>query len=172
MDKEKIIQPHARGEYDKLNDCYEGLAQKVTDSLNETEIGIYSDCFLLHARNLIDFLCNKEKKDYFKCPKCKLHISRGYTPDDVVASDFFCDKNPPSKKTDILTEAEYDRINKQLSHITRARLKGQINFFDERKLFESIFNNIKDELKNFDQKINQEYDSLKARDLRIIDRES
>lgn len=180
---EKIIQPHIRGEYDKLKYCYAELIREGEEegkkALNEVERGVYSDCFLLHARNLIDFLCNsKSKKVRCKCGSVK-------EDDDTLSTDFFQDKKPLSKKNEILNieitkyiacekcgrkGSVYKRINKQLSHITYSRISDQTDFFDKKKKpFKKIFINIEKEIKKFDDKINKEH-PLEAAKLRIIDR--
>ena len=82
VEKEKIIS-HINGEidmffwsyYKKLKDHIDEV-QKIN---NDCERRATHECFLLHARNLSDFLLNENKK----------------YPDDVLASDFFSIQKPP-----------------------------------------------------------------------------
>ena len=95
-DKEEMINLHISEEVNIFNECFLRLNNKP----KEPNKRIFLECFLLHTRNLFDFLCTKKKQD-----------------DDVSVTDFLMDsiqleKNIPIKK-----------INKQLSHITYSRLK-------------------------------------------------
>ena len=130
-----LIHTHVGGEYAKLKDSYTGLTREGIDALNETEKGIFSDCFLLHARNLINFLCQDKENDRRE--------------DDVLALDFVESGKPITTIEKLMPKIEgkkpnylYVRINKQLSHITKSR-KDNIDFFGDKELYKEIFINLR-----------------------------
>lgn len=161
-EKIKLIHEHVGGEYNKLKDSYAGLTRAGTDALNETEIGIFSDCFLLHARNLIDFLSGSRGL-CSKCSHCQKHLKKikNDQKDDVLALDFVKIEKPVIAKENLMPKIKgkdgedinlYVRLNKQLSHIAKSR-KDNIDFFDERELYKEIFKNINNALYKYNKEV-------------------
>lgn len=142
--KIRIIQRDVQGEYDTLKACYKRF---ISNGSGEPERRIYSDCFLLHARNLIDFLCNKRVRESY-CNKCGEKISKKEWKDDVLMIDFVRDEKHFEKINVVPIKAgvqsPYNRINKQLLHIDYSRLSDkQFNFFDEEEYYKKMFESIK-----------------------------
>jgi hypothetical protein len=141
LDKEKSIRKDVQGEYNKIKESFVQLTNGIAQ--REPVRGIYSDCFLLHARNLVDFLCNKAIRE-----------------DDVIMGHFIKDSEGFTE-IDILPiipgklDEPYKRINKQASHITYSRLdkKNQYNFFGEDKYYQKIFVNIQECIKKYNNKV-------------------
>jgi hypothetical protein len=136
---ETSIKKDVCGEWNKLKECYQQLSRGV--AAHEPARGIYSDCFLLHARNLIDFLTNKKSGN-----------------DDVLITHFVGNgmyfKEREILPPNIKLPDPYKRINKQLSHITYSRLDpNQYNFFGEDGYYKTIFKNIKDKIEEYNKNV-------------------
>ncbi len=114
--KAKEVAPDVQYEFDMLEWAYKKLS---SDALNTTnKRNAYGECFLIHARNLIDFFV----------PPCRRR------DDDVFASHFF---DEPEKweehESDLCQYArkERDDINKTLAHLTYRRISEK-NWNEER----------------------------------------
>ena len=132
----KEIIPHINGEIGMFIWCYERIRHKI-DKLDGHEKRMVHECFLLHARNLADFLW-KEKSKY---------------PDDVSVVNFSVKDitKPRSQEFKKIRK----RIDKQLSHITFNRLSDkQIDLLPKtEKIYEIIMNG----LKEYNSKARTEY---------------
>ena len=168
-EKIKFIHEHVGGEYNKLKDSHMGLTRTGIDALNEIERGIYSDCFLLHARNLIDFLSNnrgvKSCRECVICKKCQKR-EKQKQEDNVLALDFVKSRKPIMAKERLMPKIEdgngeniylYVRINKQLSHITKSR-RNNTDFFDGEEFYQKIFKNIKKGLKKYNKMAERDFE--------------
>jgi|GEM_PF-3621628 len=159
----KFFHKHVGGEYKKLNDSYVGLIRTGIDALNEAEKGIYSDCFLLHARNIIDFL-SKSREMCSECKRCSRHQKRAEKDqeDNVLAMDYTKDRKPVIAIEKLMPRIEgkdpgylYERINKQLSHISKSR-EDNIDFFGDKKLYKEIFENMNKALKDYNNRVSED----------------
>lgn len=99
--------------------------------MQEPDLRIHLESFLLHARNLFDFLCTK-----------KSHAN------DVSVADFLVDYFKLSDE-----DVPIVKINKQLSHITYARLNPE-DLFEKRKI---IYETIRASLVEYNKKVIVEY---------------
>jgi len=123
----KQIIKDLRGEYYVFHFCY----KKLESSIEEPYKRIYLECFLLHARNLYEFLNGKKKHK-----------------DDVSITDFIIKRNR-------LDTLPIDRINVQLSHISYKRLGPKhIDLSNKR---EEIYKIIKSALSEYDKIVTSEY---------------
>lgn len=137
-EKETIdIKPHIDGEVNIFNECYQKIKDitgKAEDKDKRDKHRMELECFLLHARNLLDFLFDKKSREK-----------------DVIISHFIEDENRKQGMKNILNGLDpksdiYIRINKQLSHITYERLESDnlIEFFDKSKeIYEKIIEALK-----------------------------
>jgi len=132
----KEIISHINGEIDMFIWCYERIRHKI-DKLDGHEKRMVHECFLLHARNLTDFLW-KEKSKY---------------SDDVLAVNFLV-KDITKPRCQEFKKIR-KRIDKQLSHITFNRLSDkQIDLLPKtEKIYEIIMNG----LKEYNSKARTEY---------------
>lgn len=111
MNKEnlKAVAPNVQYEIEMLDWSY----QKVMHQSEKWQMSsCYVECFLLHARNLVDF--------YVK--------PMGAKPDDVFARLFFIDQTKweaTENQICSLIKSERSMINKKLAHLTYARIDKQ-----------------------------------------------
>lgn len=130
----KNIKTYIGSEINIFRECYQEIKDitgKPEDEGERDNHRMELECFLLHARNLIDFLCDKGKFDT-----------------DVLISNFVSDRNKISEIKKILDFVKpspasklYKRINIQLSHISYKRLNNneQEEFFSRsNKIYEAI----------------------------------
>ena len=138
--KEGMMRPHIQEELNIFLWCYKKLYDHlggVWEIKNRDEIRVVHDCFLLHSRNLIDFLWNDPYQD------------------DILAFHYGVSlpKINDKKFSNIKT-----RINKQLSHITLSRLNNQELMTETEYIHKTISNAIKD----YNDKINNDRYRLKT----------
>ncbi len=138
-EKEKNdIKSHIDGEIKIFKECYQkikDITEKIEDKDKRDKHRMELECFLLHSRNLLDFLLDK------KFGKNS----------DVLISDFIKNEEKREEINKILSDLNlesdiYKRINKQLSHITYSRLDNNrlIGFFDQsKKIYEKIIEALK-----------------------------
>lgn len=126
-EKEKAI-IHVDKEFRIFDICY----KKLKKGLKGPRKRVYLESFLLHARNLYEFLC-KSKGNYIK----------------VV--DFSVYSFSINKRDVFIPE-----INNQLSHMTYTRLKPKDLFIEKEK----IYNIIKDALIEYNKKVPNKYKLL------------
>lgn len=82
---------------------------------------VLMESFLIHARNLNQFLYGRER--YLE--NCRLD------PDEVIAEDFFAGYEPWVKPQDYrISEDNLRRINRQLAHISYGRKRSTRNSWD------------------------------------------
>lgn len=94
------------------------------------------ECFLIHARNLIDFLENK-----------RMH------GDDLTCIDFIDEKKKKIDAIEIKLANDYkEKINKHLSHMTKQRV-GEKIMWD----MEYLRNQLNNEIKQFLKKLPNSY---------------
>ena len=126
----EMIDKHINPEVLTFQKSYQLLIEEKDQNL----VKIFVECFLLHARNLREFLKNIEKND------------------NVLISDYIKDNDDDKKVQNVknimkpMDEYRF-RINKQLSHITWARLDGQEDF-NQKKISE-IYKVIIEAIKKF-----------------------
>lgn len=123
--KKETIKLHVSEEFNTFQICY----KRLNENIQEPDLRIHLESFLLHARNLFDFLCTQKKFD-----------------DDVSATDFLIN----IVKLKALPIA---KINKQLSHITYSRLEPE-DLFGKRKI---IYKTIRDALIEYNKKVPEKY---------------
>lgn len=129
--KTEIIR-HINGEIDMFSWCFKELING--NFLDRYDKRMKHECFLLHARNLANFLWHKKYSD------------------DVYAGDFSVEIDKYNKEFRDIRK----RIDKQLSHIVYDRLNNK-NLFVKNKF---IFDSIKLGLKEFNNKVSDEYKLL------------
>ena len=114
-----------------FNDCYTRL------KVSEDKVAL--ECFLLHARNLVDFFNTTTR----------VKQSKGRA-DDVIAEEII------GRSIDIILPGDTkDRINKQLQHISYNRLSSkQRSLFEERSV---IYQLVKDGLEKYNSIASKEY---------------
>lgn len=98
--KKDAIRRHVQGEVDMFIYCY-GKLSSGFDKVRGYERRMIHECFLLHARNLMDFLWNGSSNKF---------------QDDVLAVHFVSFSNYSKQLINIR-----ERINKQLVHISYDR---------------------------------------------------
>lgn len=101
------ISEHISYEIEMLNFSAEKLAK---GNLNQAEINVFLENFLLHARCIIDFL----------------YVDGVVHSDDVIAKDFFIDVEAYLNRRPQISESLENlkrRAGKELAHLTYARLK-------------------------------------------------
>lgn len=105
--KNAMISPHIQGEVNMFIWCYAKLRDHL-EKIKEIKCGYEKraihECFLLHARNLIEFLWNNPYSD------------------DILASHYGVTLLKITDRSFVNVKII---INKQLSHITLSRLKNQ-----------------------------------------------
>lgn len=124
--KKEAIKLHVSKEFEIFEICYIRLNRKI----QEPDLRIHLESFLLHARNLFDFLYTEKKND------------------DISATDFSANYFKHGKDGVPIV-----KINKQLSHITYARLKPT-DLFKKRK---EIYETIRDALVEYNKQVPEEY---------------
>jgi len=125
--KGAAIKLHVSQEFYIFDICYKRLNEKMEDP----DLRIYLESFLLHARNLFDFLCTEKRYG-----------------DDISVVDFSAGYFKISE-----TEVPITKINKQLSHITYSRLKPE-DLFEKRMV---IYKTIRDSLAKYNEKVIESY---------------
>ena len=95
---------------------------------------VWLEGFLIHTRNLIDFL-------FLSNYDAPLH------KDDIIAEDFFVQSGLQWKCNEPLQEFDRRRIHKRVAHLTYARLK--LDEFSKEWEVQSIFNDIRRLLDQF-----------------------
>ncbi len=124
-EEKKSIIFHINVEISTLNECYNKL------KIGEDKIAF--ECFLLHTRNLFDFLNTTTKKH----------------EDDVIAKEII-----GNEITTTFPGDTKDRINKQLQHISYSRLSDQRGLYEKRS---AIYQSVKDGLEEYNSQASKEY---------------
>lgn len=127
--KKAIIEPHLSGEIEGLIISFR-LYQKGKIESDGPLTKIAYESFLLHTRNLIEFFSNMEK-EYGNA---------------VRIGDFIEDSEKQNKVIDEVKKLKahyYQRLHKQLNHITYDRLNGADQIvFDVEKIYYILHNAI------------------------------
>lgn len=120
---------HIQGEFDMFKWAYSRLVNEGEAYSSGYERRAVHECFLLHVRNLADFLWKKKKND------------------DAVAVDYSVEPDCPNDNEfkNIFGDPFGcgGRINKQLSHITFSRMKNQDLFEKNSEIYEYIMSGIR-----------------------------
>jgi hypothetical protein len=124
--KKEAIKLHVSEEFKTFDICYERLNGKM----QEPDQRIHLESFLLHARNLFDFLYTEKKND------------------DILATDFSANYFKHGRDG-----VPIAKINKQLSHITYARLEPMDLYIKRKKIYETI----RDALVEYNKQVPEEY---------------
>lgn len=132
--KEDIIKRHVQGEMDMFKLCYMKLMAGLKD-IGGNERRMVHECFLLHARNLMDFLW----------PSLSLKS------DDVIATRFVNIQIENIPEIDRIKK----RINKQLSHITFNRSSSEQEDLLPKTNY--IYDTIKDGLRKYNAVADAKY---------------
>lgn len=116
----EMINRHINPEVLTFQKSYQLLIKEKKNKIpNGDLVKIFVECFLLHARNLLDFLMDKKYES------------------DAKISDFIDNTEDVKKNVQKAYRDYYIRINKQLSHITWARLDDADQIvFDQPKINE------------------------------------
>lgn len=104
---QKMAYEHISYEIEMLNFSAEKLSK---GNLNQLEINVFLETFLLHARCIVDFL----------------YADRVIYPDDIIAKDFFIDIEVYLSQRPPISEALENlkkRAGKELAHLTYTRLE-------------------------------------------------
>lgn len=132
--KKDAINRHVKWEINMFLHCYNKLNSGLK-SKGGNERRVFLECFLLHSRNLMDFLWNNPGKNFY---------------DDVLAIHFV-NFHKFNKKLGNIKE----RINKQLLHITYDRSSPrQISLLSE---IDFIYKSIIEGLEKYNENVKQEY---------------
>lgn len=136
--KKEAIRLHVSEEFNTFYICY----KRLNENMQEPDLRIHLESFLLHARNLFDFLTTSTRDRDKKAEK--------FNDKDVIAADFINQKIQVNFPENIKT-----RINRQLQHISYSRLlNDQVDLYKERGV---IFKLIKEGIEEYNKKASKDY---------------
>ena len=139
--RKEAIELHVSGEFKIFSLCY----KRLNENMQEPDLRINLESFLLHARNLFDFLTTSIEKRDKKANK--------FGDRDIIAADFIDGEMQINFSGDIKS-----RINRQLHHISYSRSSSdQIDLYKEK---DAIFNLIKNGIEEFDKKLPSEFSGI------------
>lgn len=115
------VAPDVQYEFDMLDYAYRELS--ASDAKSSSARNADGECFLIHARNLIDFFCPPEK----------------LRTDDIVARHFFGDPRQwEIRETELcqFSKTERNPMHKTLAHLSYRRIHSKS--WEERKIYEEL----------------------------------
>ena len=128
MDSDRPIEkiaPRVWYEWATFNNSFKRVLESKKER-DQDAVNAYLESFLIHARNLRDFL-TRSRDD------------KGVKPNDVLAEDFFdsdgwsCPDEPPYLKENRI------RLNRSLAHLTYDRIQYQSNKgWNPQKIFHEV----------------------------------
>ena len=116
----KDVEPNVQYEFDMIEWAYERFSGSPK---SENERNAYLECFLIHARNLLDFFVKPQNS----------------RTDDVLARHFFENDTQWQQKEDgicTFVKKERDTIHKTVAHLTYERINEKT--WDVRRIFNEL----------------------------------